>query len=257
MKSLEPGRARCFPGCVRRVLLVAALALAVVWVLPATASAALTATHIRIGDHPAFVRVVVDFTGGTLHRNDVESPDPQPFDGRARVRVTRTGITASAPAVTEERVTARIVQRSGAIMLQLSARKHRFKYLEHGVLHSPERLVVDLWKSRPPTDAAEFLTAPQGGCLTIENLDAFPGRVTADGTETDLFEHMFQDNVRNRKGRVVGTRPVTAGGGNWHRTVRYEVGGAHPGTFEVVDFSEQDGSLSCIAQIRVPLAPAP
>ena len=167
----------------------------------------LTATQIRIGNHPAFVRVVVDFTGGTLHRNDVESPDPQPFDGRARVRVTVSAFTTGAAAVTREGVTARIVQRSGSIVLQLSARRHRFKYLEHGVLHSPERLVVDLWKARPPTAAAEFLTAPQGGCLSIENLDAFPGRVRADGTENDLFEHMFQTNVRNRRAGSSGRAP--------------------------------------------------
>jgi len=257
MNSLEPGPTRCFPGSVRRVLLVAVLAIAVASALPAAASAALTATQIRIGDHPAFVRVVVDFTGGTLHRNDVESPDPQPFDGRARVRVTRVGITTGAAAVTQEGVTARIAQRSGSIVIQLSARRHRFKYLEHGVLHSPERLVVDLWRSRPPTAAAEFPTAPQGGCLSIENYDALPGRVRADGSENDLFEHMFQMNVRNQKGRVVGTRPVTASAGHWHRTVPFDIGVAQKGTVEVVDFSEQDGSLICIAQLRATLAPGP
>ena len=144
-----------------------------------------------------------------------------------------------------------------SIVLQLSARKHRFKYLEHGVLHSPERLVVDLWKSRPPTAAAEFPTAPQGGCLSIDNYDALPGRVRADGSENDLFEHMFQMNVRNQKGRVVGTRPVTASAGHWHRTVPFDIGVAQKGTVEVVDFSEQDGSLICIAQLRATLAPAP
>ena len=257
MNTLEPRHTTCFPGSVRRLLLVAALVLAVAWVLPAAASAALTATQIRIGNHPAFVRVVVDFTGGTLHQNDVESPDPQPFDGRARVRVTRIGITTGAAAVTEERVTARIVQRSGSIVLQLSSRRHRFKYLEHGVLHSPERLVVDLWKSRPPTSAAEFPTAPQGGCLSIGNHDALPGRVKASGSENDLFEHMFQMNVRNHKGRVVGTRPVTASAGHWHRTVPFDIGVAQKGTVEVVDFSEQDGSLTCIAQLRATLTPAP
>ena len=257
MNSLEPGPTRCFPGSVRRVLLVAVLAIAVASALPAAASAALTATQIRIGNHPAFVRVVVDFTGGTLHRNDVESPDPQPFDGRARVRVTRVGITTGAAAVTQEGVTARIAQRSGSIVLQLSARRHRFKYLEHGVLHSPERLVVDLWRSRPPTAAAEFPTAPQGGCLSIENYDALPGRVRADGSENDLFEHMFQMNVRNQKGRVVGTRPVTASAGHWHRTVPFDIGVAQKGTVEGVDFSEQDGSLTCIAQLRATLTPAP
>ena len=257
MNFLEPGPTRCFPGSVRRLLFVAVLVLGVAWVLPAAASAGLTATQIRIGNHPAFVRVVVDFTGGTLQRNDVESPDPQPFDGRARVRVTRVGITTGSPAVTQQGVSARIVQRSGSIVLQLSARRHRFKYLEHGVLHSPERLVVDLWKSRPPTAAAEFPTAPQGGCLSIDNYDALPGRVRADGSENDLFEHMFQMNVRNQKGRVVGTRPVIASAGHWHRTVPFDIGVAQKGTVEVVDFSEQDGSLTCIAQLPATLAPAP
>ena len=233
------------------------LALVGVCALPAAASAALKATQIRIGNHPAFVRVVVDFTGGTLHANDVESPDPQPFDGRARVRVTAAGITSDAAPVTGERMTARIVERSGFIILRLTSGKHRFKYLEHGVQHSPERLVVDLWKARPPTNAAEFPTAPQGGCLSIDNLTETAGRINASGTETDLFEHMFQADVRNRKGRVVGIRPVTATGGHWHRTVRYDVGGSQQGTFEVVDLSEQDGSLSCIAQVRVALTPAP
>jgi hypothetical protein len=233
------------------------LLLAVGFVLPAAASAALTATQIRIGNHPAFVRVVVDFSGGTLHANDVESPDPAPFDGRARVRVTNPGITTSAGALRERGVRARVVQGSGAVLLRLTARKHRFKYLEHGVLHGPERLVVDLWKARPPRAAAEFPTAPQGGCLSIDNLNAFPGNVAASGTENNLFEHMFQANVRNRRGRVVGTRPVSANGGHWHRHVSFGVGAPQAGTFEVVDLSEHDGSLACIAQVRVALEPAP
>ena len=40
--------------------------------LPASASAAVTATKIRIGSHRGFVRVVVDFTGGTITSNNVE-----------------------------------------------------------------------------------------------------------------------------------------------------------------------------------------
>ncbi len=247
----------CFPGGVRRILLVSSLLVALASFAPAAASAALTATQIRIGNHPAFVRVVVDFTGGTLNSNDVESPDPLPFDGGARVRVTDPGVATTASALTAEGVAVHVLQRSGFIVVTLHARRHRFKYLEHSVLHSPERLLIDLWKARPPTAAAEFPTAPQGGCLSIENLNAFPGRITANGTETDIFEHMFQADVRNAKGRVVGTRPVTASAGHWHRTVRYDVGRSQPGTFEVVDFSEQDGSLSCIAQVRVALAPAP
>ncbi len=239
------------------MLLVSMLLAAVVALAPSAASAALTATQIRIGNHPAFVRVVVDFTGGTLHRNDVESPDPLPFDGRARVRVTDAGIHTSAGAVTDQRVTARIRQGSGFLVLKLSARKHRFKYLEHGVLHSPERLVVDLWKARPPRPAAEFPTAPQGGCLTIDQVTQSPGQVVVRGTESDLFEHMFQADLRNRRGTMIAMRPVTATSGNWHRTLAYGVTREQAGTLEAVDFSEQDGSLSCIAQVRVTLEPGP
>ena len=227
------------------------------WALPAGAAAALTATQIRIGNHPAFVRVVVDFTGGTLNANAVESPDPAPFDGRARVRVTGSGITTHAARVDAEGVVARVLQRSGSIVLRLSAAAHRFKYLEHGVLHSPERLVVDLWKARPPSPAAEFVSAPQGGCLTLDSFTEAPGLVTARGTETDLFEHMFQADVRNRHGVIVRSRSVTSSGGHWHKSLPYDVSRQQAGTLEAVDFSEQDGSLACIVQVRVTLKPVP
>jgi len=239
------------------MLLVSMLLAAAAALAPTAASAALTATQIRIGNHPAFVRIVVDFSGGTLHGNDVESPDPLPFDGRARVRITDAGIDTTAGAVTDQRVTARIRQGSGFLVLKLSARKHRFKYLEHGVLHSPERLVVDLWKARPPRPAAEFPSAPQGGCLTIDQVTQSPGRVVVHGTETDLFEHMFQADLRNRRGTMISMRPVTASAGSWHRTLVYGVTREQAGTLEAVDFSEQDGSLSCIAQVRVTLEPGP
>jgi hypothetical protein len=241
----------------RRIALVSALVVSLGLAAPAAASAALTATQIRIGNHPAFVRVVVDFTGGTLHANAVESPDPQPFDGLARVRVTAPGISSSASSVLAQGVRARIVEGSGALILRLRAREHRFKYLEHSVLHSSERLVVDLWKARPPKPAAEFQTAPQGGCLTLDSFHAAPSLVTASGTETDLFEHMFQADLRNRHGRVISSRSVTATGGHWHRSLPYGVARQQPGTLEAVDFSEQDGSLTCIVQVRVTLQPAP
>jgi hypothetical protein len=156
VNSLERQRGRWLPAGIRRIALVSLLLPAAAGVVPAAASAALTATQIRIGNHPAFVRVVVDFRGGTLHANDVESPDPMPFDGRARVRVTDPGVTTTASPVTSEGVAARVLQRSGFVVVTLHARRHRFKYLEHTVLHSPERLVIDRWKARPPGPAAEF-----------------------------------------------------------------------------------------------------
>jgi hypothetical protein len=241
----------------RRTLLALVVLGALGGALPAVAGAALTATQIRIGDHPAFVRVVVDFTGGTLHSNNVESPDPSPFDGRATVRVTRAGITTHAARVESNGVAARVLQRSGAIAVKLVARDKRFKYLEHNVLHSPERLVIDLWKARPPSAGAEFPTAPQGGCLTIDGFSSTPGHVAAHGHERNIFEHMFQVNVRRRNGAVLETRSVTGSGGHWSKAINYSIGRRQAGTLEAVDLSEGDGSLVCIAQMRLTLRPAP
>ena len=89
----------CFPGGVRRILLVSSLLVALAAFAPAAASAALTATQSRSGNHPAFGRVVVDFSGGTLMSKDVESPDPLRCDGGARVRVTDPGVTTTASAL--------------------------------------------------------------------------------------------------------------------------------------------------------------
>jgi hypothetical protein len=203
------------------------------------------------------VRIVVDFSGGTLNANAVESPDPLPRDGKARVRVIGAESRRAPPAWEQRASSRRSAQRSASVVLRLTSRKGRFKYLEHFVLHSPERLVADLWKARPPRLAAEFRTALQSGCLTLGNVNAARGLVTARGTETDLFEHMFLADLRNRRGRVISLRSVTANHGHWHKSLPHSVSRRQAGTLEAVDFSEQDGSLSCIVQVRVPLRPVP
>ena len=48
--------------------------------LPGRAEAAVTATDIRIGNHPAFVRVVVDFEGGRIRQNGVFARRPAPAE---------------------------------------------------------------------------------------------------------------------------------------------------------------------------------
>src|SRR4051812_49758019 len=66
-----------------------AVAFFVALALPSAASAApLTATQIRVADHPGFVRVVVDFSGGAVQFNELEATDPDPFaDGFVRIRL--------------------------------------------------------------------------------------------------------------------------------------------------------------------------
>ncbi|MEO8290665.1 MAG: Gmad2 immunoglobulin-like domain-containing protein [Gaiellaceae bacterium] len=241
----------------RRILLAGALLAIAFSVWAPAAGAVLTATQIRIGDHPAFVRVVVDFTGGALRRSYLEARDVTPSDGRASVRVTRAGVQTRAARKQAEGVLAGVVQLSGAVAPRMTVAEGQFKYLEYFVLHSPERLVINLWKAAPPSPAAEFRTAPQGGCLTLDRFALAPGRVTAGGSERDLFEHMFQAALRNRNGKLLRSRSVTASGGRWSTTLRYTVTQEQAGTLEAVDFSEQDGALICIVQVRVALEPAP
>lgn len=115
----------------RTGLLALASAVAASLVLAHEAPAAVTATAIRIGDHPAFVRVVVDFTGGRLGSPNVEAADPRPFaDGRARVLVTKRGIATWAAPRSAAGVHARLVRRgANRVVLRLRAARHRFKYL--------------------------------------------------------------------------------------------------------------------------------
>jgi hypothetical protein len=237
---------------------LAALAAAAV-ALPGRAEGAVTATDIRIGNHPAFVRVVIDFTGGQVVGANVEATDALPFgDGRARVAISKPAIDTDAAPEQAHGVRARLVQGTNRIVLRLRADRHRFKYLAYDILRFPERLVVDLWKARPPGPGAVFESAPQGGCLTIESRSLGPGTAHAEGTEHGIFENMFGLVLRNARGRSVRAVPVTsAPNGDWSRTFSYNVASRQAGTLEAVDFSAKDGSLVCIAQVRVTLRPPP
>jgi hypothetical protein len=230
-------------------------ALAAAAALPAPAAAALTATDIRIGRHPAFVRVVVDFTGGRLQDHHTLAVDPNPFNGRSAIEVTKPGVDTDAAPASAFGVEARIVRQAGRIVLRLHAERRRFKYLAYEELRSPTRLVVDLWKAKPPSADAEFPTAPQRRCLEIDTFSVDPGSTTAAGEERRLFENSFVLALRNRRGERVRGVPVTSAGGNWSETFSYSVGVPQPGTLEAVAFSAKDSSLVCIAQLRVTLKP--
>src|SRR5215208_8421862 len=97
---------------------------------PQAAAAPLTATKIRVGDHPGFVRVVVDFTGGTVQAGEVVATDPNPFaDGFVRLPMMHPGVRTTALPVRAEGVFARIGQRAGLITIRLTGRDRRFKYV--------------------------------------------------------------------------------------------------------------------------------
>ena len=213
--------------------------------------APLTATDIRIANHPGFIRVVVDFTGARVQAGEVVASDPNPFrDGFVRLPLTRPGVQTTAAPVREHGVLARIAQGSGRIAISLSGADRRFKYVGYFALHAPERLVLDLYKSRPPSEAAE-ITRGRGRCLTLGEHTVGRRRVTAAGRERDLFEHSFAVALRRRDGRIHKLRGITAFDRRWSTTFRYAQVARQTGTLEAVSTSAKDGTLDCLVHARV------
>ena len=216
------------------------------------ASAALTAREIRIGDHPGFVRVVVDFTGGRVEPGEVVASDPNPFaDGFVRLPLTRRGVRTTADPVREHGVFARIAQTSGRrITIRLTGADRRFKYVGYVAQHTPERLVIDLFKARPPTPAAE-ITRGRGGCLRLTDHTVTRDRVIAEGRERNLFEHSLVVRLRRTGGRIHRQKAETAFQRRWSTDFAYPPARRQTGTLEAVALSAKDGTLDCLVQVRV------
>ena len=212
------------------------------------------AVGVRVGSHPAYVRVVVDFVDGPLRFHEVEATDRSPADGRARLRVSSPGIQTSAGRVTALGVRTLVRQGTNGIFVELETQPRRFKYISYAVLNAPDRLAIDLWRSRPPVPAARITRAPDR-CLTLGRFSVAGGRVLAAGTERNLFEHSLVVRIRRADGRLVRERPATGAGGRWHVDFPYTVARAQPGTLEAVAESAKDGALDCIVQTRVVLRP--
>lgn len=230
--------------------LVGALLAAAIFA-PQASAAPLTAKEIRIGDHPGYVRVVVEFSGGTIELNEILATDPDPFeDGFVRLPMMRPGVQTTAAPVRDHGVFARIGQAGGRITIRLSAAERRFKYMGYSAQRSPERLVIDLYKSRPPSDDAE-ITRGRGGCLTLTSHSVTKRRVTAAGRERNLFEHSFVVRLRRHGGRIHRQRPDTAANRRWSTTFTYGQAARQTGTLEAVALSAKDGSLDCLVQVRV------
>jgi hypothetical protein len=220
-------------------------------VLAPNASAGLTATNIRAGNHAGFVRVVVDFTGGRVEPGEVVATDPDPFrDGFVRLPMMHPGIRTTAAPVRAQGVFARIAQGAGRITIRLTGRDRRFKYIGYFAQHSPERLVMDLYKSRPPSDDAE-ITRGRGGCLTLTSHTVTSSRVRASGRERDLFEHSLVARLRRKGGRIHRQKAETAPNRRWSTNFTYRSVARQTGTLEAVALSAKDGTLDCLVQVRV------
>jgi len=216
-------------------------------VLAVAAAVALTATDVRIGDHPAYVRVVLDFNG-TVPVNQVEFR--QLTSTMATLQVNHPGIKTQTMGSSGQGVHVALQPGTQALHIAASFAAHRFKYVSYTVVGG-NRVAIDLWKSTPPPNDTD---SGVRRCLSLMQVATRSGSGSVDvsGTERRVFEHTFQVMVRGATGRVLGRRTVIHGG-SWGTTVHYHVTRRQAGTVEAVALSAKDGSLACLAQWRVTL----
>ncbi len=224
-------------------------------------STTVQATAIHIGNYPAYVRTVVDFTGKTVGGNpEMLAPDAHPFDGRARLQyVIGPGVRATAAPRSGYGLSVSIVKNPRGLAIDLRSAPRHFKYLSYA-WGTGYRMVIKLWKSAPPTRAAEIRRGA-GGCLALRSVSVDgQGILKAAGSERGIFEHQFRAVVRASDGRVAAQRTVHAGNGRWSVTLLVSSQRRQAGTFESAAISPADGALVCLIQQRVTLAytgPAP
>jgi hypothetical protein len=213
------------------------------------AVAALTATGVRIGNHPGYVRVVVDFNGRVPASEVV-------FDKltgtMATAHIAHPGIKTQTTGKSGRGVHVALQPGTQALHIAASFAKHRFKYVSYDVVGG-NRLAIDLWKSTPPPKGT---TTGVGDCLSIDytmgTSNPSSSTVEVAGTEHSVFEHTFEVVLRDAAGRVLSRRNVTHKG-PWDVKMHYHSSHAQNGTIEAVAFSAKDGSLACLAQQQTPL----
>ncbi|MFN8123666.1 MAG: hypothetical protein U0237_14695 [Thermoleophilia bacterium] len=241
-----------YPGT---AVLAAALTGLACWgpALAAPARAA-TVVGVRVGDHPAYVRVVLDVRG-TVALSDVAPAEglADPFgSGLVAFFIRRPGIRSDVERRSRLGVTVAIVPAPDMLLMRTTASRWRFKFAGWAVLRSPTRVVVDLWKSAPPTPAATVL---DDGCLRLTAVRSRPGTVDVRGRVVgQVFENQFAVLIRDRAGRVLDRRRVTARNGTaWHVRLRHGAPG-QAGTVEGFD-GGGTGNVECLVQTAVRLRP--
>lgn len=206
---------------------------------------------MRIADHPAYVRAVVDFTGTTVGSNpQVLATDAQPLDGSAQLQyVIAPAVRTTAAPARRLDLKVSVVKNARGLRIDLRSPRLRFKYLSYTWV-TGRHLAIDMWKSGPPSKPAEIHRG-SGGCLTLDSL-SFPradGVVDATGRERGVFEHQFITALRGADGRVLAQRTVQARAGRWKVELAFSQR-LQAATFEAAVLSPGDGALVCMVQQR-------
>ena len=205
MKSNVDSTARIAEtGAMRMGLLrLAALAVAVLAAAPASASAALTASDVSVVGQRAYVRVVIDFAGGSVDVNGVHATDPKPADGLARVEITHAGLAMKSLDVKRVGVRARlsVSKAPTKALVQMFVTPRKFKYVRISAVKS--QLMIELYRSAPPSRSAEIATG-RNGCLTLTSVQGSGTSFVVAGTERNVFEGSFVIRVRDETGLSSG-----------------------------------------------------
>lgn len=225
-------------------MLIAAVLGLLAFPVLAGASSRLTATGTRIGDHPAFVRVVVDFNGKVPAREVELESDPPGW--MFAVDLHHPGVTTQTVGRTDDGVHVALQPGTQMLHIAMDFAVRRFKYVSYTVV-SGTRLAIDLWKSAAPSGPTQTCKG-----LSLDSWHVKKGVVTASGSEHGIFENQFQVVVRGTHGKVIlGQKHVIGSAGSWSTKVSYHSWRGQVGTLEAVAFSQKDGSLECLAQRRV------
>ena len=193
------------------------------------------------------VEVLTRFSGGSVPLGIVMTTDEKPYDGSAALEVPTPGISTAVATVQGAGLRVRATVGSGRLSLALASAARAFTYFGYRRT-STGRLVLVLWRSKPPAAGSQPRFGPTG-CLTLR-ASVEGSTIRASGNESQLFEHSFVVRLRARDGRLVAQRIVTAVG-RWAVTIPFAAGAGRVATLEAYAGSAKDGSLACLAQRRV------
>ena len=212
----------------------------------------LTATGVRVGDHPGFVRVVVDFTDGRVPANETTVLDAGPADGLTSIRVTHPGIRTEAAPLNRHGVRVTTTAGSGRFTARLAFGAGRFKHVSYTVLRAPERVVVDLWKAVPVWPLA---ARRDDGCLRLVSVRRVGPRVRFEGRVLRrLFEGSYVVAIRDARGRRVAQQPrIIEGTGPWSAVLTPRRAARGLATAEVFVGGAKDAGILCLVQLPIRL----
>ena len=146
-----------------------------------------------------------------------------------------------------------MTQGSGRIAIRLAGAPHRFKYVGYRELHDPERLAFDLFDAAPPTPAAEIRARRPAGacrCAASPSAGAACGRPAASATCSST---RWSSGCAAPAAGSTPSAPRRRRTRRWSSRFRYPPTRRQPGTLEAVALSAKDGTLDCLAQVRVRL----